>query len=70
MDRIAGIPVKQSQSELPLSFLSADCEIYEFLFSQVQPLIFLGHLRPVQTVMIVDDSFNYHARLNTNYHSL
>ena len=27
-------------------------------------------LRPVQTVMIVDDSFNYHARLNTNYHSL
>ena len=23
-----------------------------------------------QTVMIVDDSFNYHARLNTNYHAL
>ena len=29
-------------------------------------------LSPVQTVMIVDvdDSFNYHARLNTNYHTL
>ena len=36
MDRIAGIPVKQSQLELLLSFLSADCEICEFLFSQVQ----------------------------------
>ena len=44
MDRIAGIPVKQSQSELPLSFLSADCEIYELLFSQVQPLIILRPL--------------------------
>ena len=44
MDRIAGIPVKQSQSELPLSFLSADCEIYELLFSQVQPLIILRYL--------------------------
>ena len=28
------------------------------------------HLSPVQSVMIVDDGFNYHARLNTNYRAL
>ena len=28
------------------------------------------NLNPVQTVMIVDDSFNKHTRLNTNYHAL
>ena len=27
-------------------------------------------LSSVQTVMIVDDSFDYQARLNTNYHAL
>ena len=25
---------------------------------------------PVQTVMIVDDSFNYHTHLNTNHYAL
>lgn len=34
-------------------------------------LVLLNHkLCPVQTVIVVNDSFNYHAYLNTNYHAL
>ena len=41
------------------------------LSSQVREVYrILPQLSPAQAVMIVDDSFNYHARLNTNYHAL
>ena len=32
--------------------------------------IIVSVLSPVQTVMIVDDRFNYQAYLNTDYHEL
>ena len=52
----------------PLSFLRV---LFVCLFSQFSIIYnFHSSSKPIQTVIIVYDSFSYHARLNKNFHAL